>query len=266
VTLKQSTLEGHAARKKDLFIVDMDVHANETPAALAPYCEMPWRKTLEHISTLPQRYLDIPAFAPMASPWPMFPDSGGDRRTTVTSAAQMRQDLDGLGVDIGLIFPDHFLLHAAMIRMPLPDALPDTAPCTTNCHLSPDSAAGGASAMSSTDYVVASAQDVADGQHILVNVRGREIGIFNIKGRYYALPNVCLHQNGPLCRGAVSGTVVANAETAWKRAWTREGEIIVCPWHSLEFDIATGACLAYPNRKLPTYPVRVEDQQLIVSL
>jgi uncharacterized protein len=109
-----STLQKHTAHKKDLLIVDTDVHINETPAALAPYCEMPWRKTLEHISTMPQRYLDIPAFAPMASPWPMFPDSGGQRRMTVTSAAQMRQDLDDLGVDVGVLFPDHFLLHAAI--------------------------------------------------------------------------------------------------------------------------------------------------------
>jgi predicted TIM-barrel fold metal-dependent hydrolase len=114
VAVTDSTLDGHTARKKDFFVVDVDVHANETPAALAPYCEMPWRKTLEHISTLPQRYLDIPAFAPMASPWPMFPQSGGQRRMTVTSPAQMRQDLDDLGVDIGVIFPDHFLLHAAI--------------------------------------------------------------------------------------------------------------------------------------------------------
>jgi nitrite reductase/ring-hydroxylating ferredoxin subunit len=118
----------------------------------------------------------------------------------------------------------------------------------------------------SREYVVASAQAVPDGRHILVKLRGREIGIFNIKGHYYALPSVCLHQNGPLCRGAVGGTLVSNAETGWKRDWAHEGEIIVCPWHALEYNITTGECLAYPNRKLPTYPVKVEDQQIIVVL
>jgi nitrite reductase (NADH) small subunit len=115
-------------------------------------------------------------------------------------------------------------------------------------------------------YVVARVEDVPEGQHILVEVRGREIGLFNVRGRYYALPNACFHQNGPLCRGAVSGTVVANAETGWKRKWVYEGEIIVCPWHALEFNITTGQCLAYPKRRLPTWEVKVEGGQIIVMM
>jgi predicted TIM-barrel fold metal-dependent hydrolase len=112
--VKDSTLAGYTINKKDLVVVDVDVHAHETPAALAPYCVMPWRKTLEHLSTVPARYLDIPGFAPNIGLWPSFPESGGDRRTTVTTAKQMRQDLDDLGVDIGILFPDHFLSHAAI--------------------------------------------------------------------------------------------------------------------------------------------------------
>ena len=96
--MQSSTLTGHTLKKDGMLVVDVDVHAHETPAALAPYCEMPWRKTLEHLSTLPARYLDIPGFAPSIGLVPSFPQSGGDRRTTVTSAAQMRQDLDDLGV------------------------------------------------------------------------------------------------------------------------------------------------------------------------
>ena len=115
-------------------------------------------------------------------------------------------------------------------------------------------------------YDVASVDDIPEGKHLLVEVRGREIGIFNVKGQYYALPNVCLHQNGPLCQGAVSGTLVSSAETDWKRTWAHDGEIIVCPWHSLEFNIITGECLAYPNRKLPTYRVAVEGQRINVFL
>ena len=38
------------------------------------------------------------------------------------------------------------------------------------------------------------------------------------------------------------------------RRWEREGRIVVCPWHSLEFDITTGQCLAYPRVKLRRYP------------
>jgi nitrite reductase/ring-hydroxylating ferredoxin subunit len=118
----------------------------------------------------------------------------------------------------------------------------------------------------SRDYAVASVDELPEGAHIVVEVQGREVGVFNVAGAYYALPNACFHQNGPLCRGAMSGTVVVNAETQWKRTWAMQGEIVVCPWHALEFHVPTGQCLAYPKRKLPTWPVRVEGTQIIVSM
>ena len=115
-------------------------------------------------------------------------------------------------------------------------------------------------------YLVARVEDVPEGRHIVVEVRGREIGLFNVRGRYYALPNVCFHQNGPLCRGATSGTVVANAETNWQRAWVAEGEIIVCPWHALEYNVTSGQCLAYPRRRLPMWEVQIEGDQIQVVM
>ena len=116
------------------------------------------------------------------------------------------------------------------------------------------------------EYVVATVDELPEGQHIVVEVRGREIGLFNVQGQYYALPNACFHQNGPLCRGATSGTVIADASTNWKRIWARDGEVIVCPWHALEYDVKTGQCLAYPRRKLPTWQVKVEGVQLKVVM
>ena len=118
----------------------------------------------------------------------------------------------------------------------------------------------------SAAFVVANVAEVPEGQHIVVRVRGREIGLFNVGGRYYALPNACFHQGGPLCRGATGGTVIATAETGWQRAWAHEGEIVVCPWHALEFNVTTGQCLAYPHRRLPTWDVKVEGTQLVVVL
>jgi predicted TIM-barrel fold metal-dependent hydrolase len=111
-----STLVGRRPKRalEGLTVVDVDVHIHEKPGALAPYCEMPWRKSLEFLETVPHRYLDIPGFAPQLSPYAIFPDSGGKRRSTVTSAKQMREDLDELGVDIGILFPDHFLMLAVL--------------------------------------------------------------------------------------------------------------------------------------------------------
>jgi predicted TIM-barrel fold metal-dependent hydrolase len=115
-TITDSTLAGHpsSAKLKDILVVDVDVHVNETPQAIAAYCEMPWRKSLEALREVPQGYLNIPGYAQAQAPWPIFPDSSGRRRKTVTSAREMRKDLDDLGVDIGVLFPDFFLFHAAL--------------------------------------------------------------------------------------------------------------------------------------------------------
>lgn len=96
------------------------------------------------------------------------------------------------------------------------------------------------------------------GARTIIQAGGIEIGVFNVAGAFYALPNLCVHQWGPLCAGEVSGTLAADAATDWRYQWVRDGTIIICPWHSLEFDITTGQCLAYPRVKLRRYPVTVE--------
>ncbi len=115
-----------------------------------------------------------------------------------------------------------------------------------------------------TGFAVVPLAELPEGAHTVVEVAGREIGVFNVRGSYYALPNVCVHQNGPLCRGAVSGTVVASAETAWKHTWAHEGEIVICPWHFLEYNITTGECVNFPGRGLPHYRVVVAGDELQV--
>jgi nitrite reductase/ring-hydroxylating ferredoxin subunit len=115
-------------------------------------------------------------------------------------------------------------------------------------------------------HVVAPVADFPPGTHRVVTVGKRHIGVFNVAGQYYALPNLCPHQLGPLCRGKVSGTLTASAETAWKLAWINEGEIVTCPWHALEYHIPTGQCLAHPEIRLRTYEVVVENDQVTLRL
>jgi predicted TIM-barrel fold metal-dependent hydrolase len=111
-----STLSPEKVAKKlrDMTVVDVDVHIHETPGQLAPYCEMPWRKALENIAKVPYRYLDAPGFSPVFSAWPAFPHTRGERRSTMSSSVQARADLDDLGIDIGILFPDHLLMHAGL--------------------------------------------------------------------------------------------------------------------------------------------------------
>jgi len=97
-----------------LLVVDADVHVHEDPAALAEYAEAPWDVALREIAKLPERYLDLPGMSPRADYRVPFP-GGSNRRQIVTSAAELRDGLDGLGVDVAVLFPDH-LLTLAMVR------------------------------------------------------------------------------------------------------------------------------------------------------
>ena len=97
----------------------------------------------------------------------------------------------------------------------------------------------------SREYIIASLPEFPVGTHRVVEVAGRQIGVFNINGKFYALPNLCPHQLGPLCTGRVSGTLVSTEQIDWKLQWDFDGEIVTCPWHGLEYHIPTGKCLAY---------------------
>ncbi|MCC6628152.1 MAG: Rieske 2Fe-2S domain-containing protein [Chloroflexi bacterium] len=116
------------------------------------------------------------------------------------------------------------------------------------------------------DHIVGAVADIPPGTKRVVTVRGIEIGIFNVEGVFYALPNRCTHQWGPLCEGALSGTVRADADTGWRLQWARDGRVIVCPWHALEFDVTTGQCLAHPRVRLRRYGVRIVDEHLVLTI
>ena len=105
-------------RLDDLLIVDCDVHVHESPAALAPYCDPPWRTSLETVSQIEERYLDVPGLSAggMGLTGPAFPSGSAGPRIVETPSA-MRAELSELHVDIGILFPDH-LLKLALVTPP----------------------------------------------------------------------------------------------------------------------------------------------------
>ncbi|MFN8677252.1 MAG: amidohydrolase family protein [Thermomicrobiales bacterium] len=96
----------------DMVVVDVDIHVNDTPDALAPYCDPPWQASLEELAGANYPYLQVPGFAPNLRPDPPIPGQHPSR--SVHNAAQMRAELSVIGVDIGILFPDHMLLMAAV--------------------------------------------------------------------------------------------------------------------------------------------------------
>jgi nitrite reductase (NADH) small subunit len=112
---------------------------------------------------------------------------------------------------------------------------------------------------------VASLEEVPPGSVRIVSVDDRSIGIFNVGGELYALANRCPHAGSPVCRGSVGGMSEADRPGV-EVHWGREGEILRCPWHGWEFDIASGRTVTEPVKRIPTYPVFVEDGRIVLEL
>ena len=116
------------------------------------------------------------------------------------------------------------------------------------------------------EHVVAQVGELKPGDHKVVTIGRLQVGLFRVGDNYYALPNICPHQFGPLCEGKVGGAILATAETNWEPDWFYDGEVISCPWHGLEFRITTGQCLAYPDVRLRQYKVKVEGDDVKIIL
>ena len=84
-------------------------------------------------------------------------------------------------------------------------------------------------------YVVGAVDDIPPGSRKVILVNGREIGVFNVNGEFFAVLNRCPHQGGPLCSGRQTGFLVA--PTPGDYQLSRPGEVIRCPWHGWEFDL-----------------------------
>ena len=106
----------------DVLVVDADVHAHEQPEQMVEYVDPPWRQALGHTASVPHRYLNRPGFSPTGAvglPGSALPSARGKAREEIVwDAAQMRRELDGLHIDVGVLFADHFLKIAAV---PNPD-------------------------------------------------------------------------------------------------------------------------------------------------
>lgn len=113
-------------------------------------------------------------------------------------------------------------------------------------------------------HVVARADEILPGGRKIVTVRGRQIGVFNLEGEYFALINVCPHQGAKLCEGAVLSQLVSAGPGDYGLA--RHGEMIRCPWHCWEFDIRTGQSWCEPDDvKARTFPVTVEEGEALAK-
>jgi nitrite reductase (NADH) small subunit len=113
-------------------------------------------------------------------------------------------------------------------------------------------------------HLVAAAVDLPPGQRKIISINGREIGVFNIDGYFYALRNTCPHKGGPLCQGRLRPLVISTG--VYQIGHQQENQILKCPWHQWEFDIQTGRALFDDKLRVKTYTVRQEGKNVILYL
>ena len=112
--------------------------------------------------------------------------------------------------------------------------------------------------------VVARAADVPPGGCKLITVAGREIGVFNVGGKYFALANRCPHEGGPLCQGRIGPLIQSDGPGSYRLE--RDKEFLRCPWHGWEFDIRTGKSWCDPEKiKARRFGVSVEKGAKLIE-
>ncbi len=100
------------------------------------------------------------------------------------------------------------------------------------------------------EYItVATTNELKPGDRIIVDVADHYVAIFNVDGKYYAIEDVCTHDDGPVAEGELFGT------------------IIECPRHGAQFDITTGKVVRMPAiTPVPHYDVRVEGDEIQILI
>lgn len=100
------------------------------------------------------------------------------------------------------------------------------------------------------DFVpVAKTTDLADPGRTVVEIDDRVIVLLHVGGEFFALDDVCTHDDGPLSEGTIDDHTIA------------------CPRHGAKFDIRDGRALTMPaTRPTVAHEVKVEAGQVFVRL
>jgi nitrite reductase (NADH) small subunit len=102
-----------------------------------------------------------------------------------------------------------------------------------------------------------------EGTMRMVEIGGHRVGLFRVGGELHALADRCPHRGAPLCAGRIATPIEVHAG---ELALGSRASVVRCPWHKWEFEIATGRCLVDDKLRARTYGVRVEADEVVVSL
>jgi 3-phenylpropionate/trans-cinnamate dioxygenase ferredoxin subunit len=98
-------------------------------------------------------------------------------------------------------------------------------------------------------FDISPADQLSVGERIFIELNGKSIVLFNIAGNFFAVGDICSHDNGSVGDGEIE-----------------EGEII-CPRHGGRFAVSSGKATSLPALiDIPAYPVRVFNGMIQIGI
>jgi nitrite reductase (NADH) small subunit len=102
----------------------------------------------------------------------------------------------------------------------------------------------------------------------IVSVEGREVAVVRwSENEFYALHNRCPHMGGPVgCGGLAPKIVSRGGGVPGSVEVDDDVPTLTCPWHKWEFQVKDGASVWSGKYRVRTYPVHVEDGDVILDM
>ncbi len=99
---------------------------------------------------------------------------------------------------------------------------------------------------------VCKVNELPAGQAKSIKINDKEIAVFNVKGKFYAIDNACIHAGGPLNDGYID----------------EEKCQVTCNWHGWGYDLATGKCVTHPRQDvfIGSYQIKIEGDDIFVQV
>jgi 3-phenylpropionate/trans-cinnamate dioxygenase ferredoxin subunit len=95
---------------------------------------------------------------------------------------------------------------------------------------------------------VAKTSEIPPGEREVFDIEDAYIAVFNVGGVYYAIEDICTHDDGPLAEGELDGFEIE------------------CPRHGARFDIRDGSVKRMPAVvPVPWFPVRVAGDDIQIG-
>ena len=96
---------------------------------------------------------------------------------------------------------------------------------------------------------VATAAEIQPGKTRRVVLDGHPVLLANVEGSYYAVDDMCTHEDSSLSLGCL------------------KGDLVSCTLHGSRFSVVTGEPMEEPaTEPLKTWPIRVHDGEILLGI